>query len=92
MGTIKRQRETNIELCRIVSMVLIIMHHCATHGGGTNIDGSINKWIAYSFVPLGKICFNTFIAISMWFLVDSEFKFKKFFLLLYRKVLLPENS
>lgn len=58
-------------------MILIIMHHCVVHGGGMNMEPCNNKWIALVFVPIGKICFDTFIAISAWFLVDSTFKAQK---------------
>ncbi len=29
----KKPRDSNIELCRVVSMLLIIGHHCVIHGG-----------------------------------------------------------
>lgn len=72
---IKKQRDSNIELCRIVSMMMIIAHHAVVHGGGLQGGG---KWMAYAFIPGGKICFDTFIAISCWFLVDQQFKSERF--------------
>ena len=72
------QRESNIELCRIFSMVLIISHHCIYHGNAINMEYCTNKLIALALLPGGKLCFDTFIAISMWFLVDSSFKAVRF--------------
>lgn len=72
------KRESNIELLRIICMLLIIAHHCVLHGGGVNMDFCSNKWFAIFLIPGGKICFNTFLAISMWFLVDQEFKAQRF--------------
>lgn len=37
-----------------------------------------NKFIAAFFVPGGKICFVTFMAISTWFLVDQRFRLSRF--------------
>lgn len=71
-------RSSNIEICRIVSMMMIIMHHCVLHGGGIFMDPCINKIIAFLYMPGGKVGFFCFIAISCWFLVDSEFKFERF--------------
>lgn len=59
-------------------MLMIIMHHCVTHGGGCAMEICTNKWIAYAIYPGGKICFDTFIAISAWFLVDGRFKAERF--------------
>ncbi len=35
----KKLRDSNIELCRVVSMLFIIGHHCAIHGGGYKNGG-----------------------------------------------------
>lgn len=73
-----KERKSNIELCRIICLMMIIGHHCVEHGGGINMDPCINKWISYIILPGGKICFDTFIAISCWFLVDQTFRAERF--------------
>lgn len=73
-----KTRESNIELLRIICMLLIIAHHCAVHGGVLTVDVSANKAVAYLFVPIGKIVFDTFLAISTWFMVDTIFKSERF--------------
>lgn len=71
-------RDTNIELLRIICMLLIIAHHYVIHGGIFNTNCISNKVTASIFIPIGKICFITFIAISMWFLIDKKFKTSRF--------------
>lgn len=71
-------RDSNLELLRIICMLLIIGHHCAVHGGVFNTNQYWNKIFAALFLPVGKICFITFIAISTWFFVDGKFKASRF--------------
>lgn len=75
----KKERSSNIELCRIICMLMIIAHHCVAHGGGIGMDICTNKYIALFVFPGGELCFDTFLAISMWFLVDQTFKAERFF-------------
>lgn len=71
-------RQSNIELCRIVCMLLIIAHHCVVHGGGIGMNTCVNRYTALFFLPGGKFCFDAFLAISTWFLVDQTFKSERF--------------
>jgi len=66
-------------------MLLIIMHHAVLHGGilgfqncamQTNINA--NKYIGLMFFPGGKICFDAFIVLSVWFLINQSFKLNIF--------------
>lgn len=76
---ITKQRQSNIELLRIVCMFLIVLHHFVVHGGSIGMDGMLsNRTISLIILPAGKICFNTFVAISTWFLVKSSFKGSRF--------------
>lgn len=68
------KRSTNIELLRIISMFLIVIHHFAIHG---NFDFSTSTvtlnevWI--QFIQLGgKIGVNLFVLISGYFLVKGS--------------------
>lgn len=78
MNEIKKSRDSNIELCRVICMMMIIGHHAVSHGGGVYMAPCLNRWLAYLILPGGKICFDTFIAISAWFLVDQSFKAERF--------------
>jgi len=75
---VKAPRKSNVELCRIVCMLLIIAHHCSVHGGSMNIDIGMNKFISLFLIPGGKLGFDCFLAISTWFLVDQAFKMERF--------------
>lgn len=68
-------RDSNIELLRILCMFLIVAHHIIVHGGLLkNADGNIAKLICGGiFIPGGKIGFDCFIFISTWFLTQKSF-------------------
>ena len=74
----RNNRESNLELLRIICMVLLVAHHFAVHGGLLNLGFSLPKYIGLMFLPVGKICFIAFIAISMYFLVDGKNKSQRF--------------
>lgn len=74
----KGPRNTNLELCRIICMLLIIAHHVVVHGGGISIDFSTNKIISLFILPGGKLAFDCFIALSCWFLVEQVFRTERF--------------
>ena len=70
----KNQRQSNIELLRIVAMLMIIAHHVAVHSGFAFPSGSISfnrLWI--QFIQMGgKIGVNIFVLISGYFLVRAD--------------------
>lgn len=74
----KKPRQSNIELLRIVCMVLIVAHHAVCHGGALQLSWSGTKALALLVLPTGKIGFDCFLAISMWFLCMSSFKASRF--------------
>lgn len=76
--SLKRKRESNIELCRIICMLLIIMHHCVGHGGAIGMPACANSTIALFVFPGGKLCFDAFVAISTWFMADQKFRTERF--------------
>lgn len=73
----KTIRQSNFELLRIVCMLMLVAHHCCVHGGILQTD-SPNKYFALIFLPVGKICFVAFLALSMWFLCEKQFKAERF--------------
>lgn len=72
----QNKRQSNFELLRILSMFLIVMHHIAVHGEYGEVT-SVNYAVLRFFEIGGKIGVNLFVLISGYFMVNSEFKFKK---------------
>ena len=102
----KFSRNSNLELLRIISMILIVSHHYSVHGFTINdMDFSRNKYIV-DFLSLGgKLGVNCFILISGYFSIKSKFTIKKLlklegqvlfysisFLMLFLTVLTPKES
>lgn len=72
-------RESNIELLRIVSMVLIIMHHFSVHGTFSfTPELTFNKVFLQVFGLGGKAGVVAFVMITGYFMVSSSFKLHKF--------------
>jgi len=73
-----KERDTNIELLRILCMLGIIAHHAVIHGGGLDSLWSGKAALACLVLPAGKIGFTCFLAISMWFLSQGQFHANRF--------------
>ncbi|MGU8573767.1 acyltransferase family protein [Clostridium perfringens] len=71
-------------MLRILSMLLIVMHHYSVHGG-FNLNEqslSLNKlWVQILSLG-GKLGVNCFVLVSGYFLIKSKFKLKKIFIIL----------
>lgn len=87
-GTSKR--ESNIELFRIIAMILIVAHHYVVNSGLTATDGPINaaplSWrsiFLLEFGAWGKIGINCFVLITGYFMCKSKITLIKFCKLLF---------
>lgn len=74
-----KQRESNLELLRIVSMFLIVMHHFAIHGcepwANHFHQGIIDTENIYLILlSLGKAAVVAFVLIGAYFLSEKKFK------------------
>lgn len=68
------KRKSNFELLRIISMVMIIMHHLSYHGG-ININYSLiglNEFFYFLFRVGGKIGVDIFVLITGYFMINKE--------------------
>ena len=75
----KKNRNSNLEIYRIICMFLIVVHHYALHGfSNLNLDFSFNKIILDILTLGGKIGLSGFILISGYFMINSKFTFTKF--------------
>lgn len=72
-------RASNIELLRIISMILIIMHHFSVHGCFPfTPDLTFNKVFLQVFGLGGKAGVVAFVMITGYFMVSCSFKLHKF--------------
>lgn len=80
----KNSRQSNLELLRIVSMIMIIVLHLLGHGGVLSSAKlfSPNYYIVWILEGISFIAVNCYVLISGYFLINSEFKVKKLIFLL----------
>lgn len=73
-----KNRNSNLELLRIISMVLIVATHYVVHGFNiNNINYSVNKYILDIIYLLGKSGVECFVLITGYFMINSNFTLKK---------------
>lgn len=73
-----KERETNIDLLRIVAMLLIIFSHYVQHGGVALIQAvTVNKFIGLFFSIGGKLGVDIFILISGYFFAKTSLSLSK---------------
>ena len=71
-------KNSNVELLRMLSMVLIILNHLCMHGFQISTDFSINNLIIYSISSwTGNLGNYLFIFISCYYLIGSNINYKK---------------
>ncbi len=70
------KRESNIELLRIMAMVLIVLSHLVTHGGFLESKNVSLIVLAYLLRLGGKLGVTCFVLISGYYLSHSKFKIK----------------
>ena len=74
----KKNRDSNIEMLRIIAMLFILFHHYALYNSLYNLDVSnMNKYIGIILFSLGKIGVNIFILITGYFSIKKIFSKKK---------------
>ena len=84
---ITKQRDSNLELYRIIIMILIVAHHYVVNSGLKDImeqaPTSIKSIYLYIFGMWGKIGINCFILITGYFMCQSKITLRKFTKLLF---------
>lgn len=77
---VKKERNSNMDLLRIVSMFLIILLHSIDHSGVLEASETaslpIQVWVRFTYM-LTQVCVNCFVLISGYFLVRSKFRLQK---------------
>ncbi len=77
----KKERNSNIELLRIISITMIVISHFCTHGIGneiiSNLNFSVNRFLL-EFLTWGNFGSILFVLISGYYLINSnKIKLKK---------------
>lgn len=74
------KKQINLELLRILSMLMIVTLHFLGHGNVllTVQPNTLSYYFAWTIEGICYISVNCYILISGYFLVDSHFKLKKF--------------
>lgn len=74
------ERNTGLDLLRIISMIMVIMLHYLGKGKLLDINNvyKVNHILFSLLESLSIVAVNCYVLISGYFLVKSEFKFKKF--------------
>lgn len=73
-----KSRQSNFELLRIISMLLIVIFHFSDWGEIIKITEPLNNKFFGEFINIGgNLGVNLFVLISGYFLIDSKFKMKK---------------
>lgn len=86
----EKQRSSNLELFRIITMLLIVAHHYVVNSGLTAADGPIltnlSSWksiFLLIFGAWGKTGINCFVLITGYFMCQSKITLKKFVKLIF---------
>lgn len=74
-----RKRDSNVELLRIIAMIMIVAHHLMLHGGVfEHASQTASLLFGGLLIPGGKIGFVCFIVISAWYGAQKEFSGKRY--------------
>lgn len=80
MTTVKKQRSANLDLLRIVSMLLIVFLHSIDHSGvlenAENCGTGMYFYIRFAY-GLCQVCVNIYIMLSGYFMIHSAFRLQK---------------
>ena len=83
----KKRRDSNIELFRIITMLLIVAHHYVVNSGLLEVMSAkpLSGKSIFLFVlgAWGKIGINCFVFITGYFMCKSNITLKKFVKLLF---------
>ena len=79
-----KARNSNMELLRIFSMIIIVLSHYVYHGGLLDQEFSGNQIFAQLLKMGGKLGVTCFVFISAYYLIESKFKSKNIFKLIFQ--------
>jgi len=71
----KKNRLANLELLRMIAMLMVVTVHVCNHGGLVDMaqKGTVAYYIVWTLYGVSFVCINTYIIISGYFLAESSF-------------------
>ncbi|MGE5410485.1 MAG: acyltransferase family protein, partial [Clostridiales bacterium] len=74
-----KTRDTNIELLRIIAMMMIVAHHYIWHGEALKQTAlySSNWFFSWTIEAICVVAVNCYVLISSYYLVNSQFKINR---------------
>lgn len=71
----KKERQANLELLRIIAMLMVVMMHLANHGNliGFAKPGSASYYVAWTLFGVSFPAITVYLLISSYFLIDAKF-------------------
>lgn len=70
-------RNANMEMLRVIAMLMIIAHHMVYYSGLLNIQAGINRYAAQLFNMGGKMGVNLFVMIGAWHMCMKEYSLRR---------------
>lgn len=71
----KKERQANLELLRIISMLMVVTAHLVNHGSMITFakQGSASYYIVWTLFGVAFTCITIYLLISSYFLIDAKF-------------------
>lgn len=71
----KKERQANVELLRIIAMVMVVTAHLVNHGNMITKaqPGSPSYYIVWTLFGVSFTCINIYLLISSYFLIEAKF-------------------
>ena len=92
---VERKRNANMDLLRMLSMMMVTMLHALTKSDLLIFMGNevpVNGWIAWVLETLSVSSVNIFMLISGYFLISSEFKIGRLLEIIFQTVFYSAGS
>ena len=75
----KKTRQANLELLRLLAMVFVVTAHLMNHGNliGAAKRGTASYYLVWTLFGVSFTCINLYLLISSYFLTESRFSLWK---------------
>jgi len=87
----KKQRNSSIELLRVILMLVIVMCHCSASIMSVQVNNNLNKWFL-QLTNLSNLMVDIFVLISGYYICKLKFSFKKVLIILLQVVFYSVGS